>query len=129
MTDSGPAAEPTVQLVRWDGPWADDDPDANFKSDIALYGNVDPLATISNLAAAVDVPVGAVVRYVLAKWASEGSAGLLEIGPRFARRLNEPFERAEADGSVEARLAAYDEVRQLVQWLNIPLDQPEVYPG
>jgi hypothetical protein len=123
-----PDGDPVVTLTAWNGPWDDDDPDANFKADIALYCRTDPLSTITNLGRAIDVPVGALVRYVLAKWASEGSGGLLEIGPRMARRLNEPFLRAEETGTDEARLAAYDEVRQLVSWLNLPLDQPDVYP-
>lgn len=128
MTDEPTPVDPVVTLTAWNGPWDDDDPDANFKADIALYCRTDPLSTITNLGRAVDVPVGALVRYVLAKWASEGSGGLLEIGPRMARRLNEPFLRAEEAGTDEARLAAYDEVRQLVSWLNLPLDQPDVYP-
>lgn len=128
MTDEPTPADPVVTLTAWNGPWDDDDPDANFKADIALYCRTDPLSTITNLGRVIDVPVGALVRYVLAKWASEGSGGLLEIGPRMARRLNEPFLRAEEAGTDEARLAAYDEVRQLVSWLNLPLDQPDVYP-
>lgn len=51
--------DPEVRLVRWAGPWSEDDPDANLKADIALYSKVDPLVTVANLAAAVDVPVGA----------------------------------------------------------------------
>lgn len=124
-----PSGDPVVTLTAWTGPWADDDPDANFKADIALYCHTDPLSTITNLGRAIDVPVGALVRYVLAKWASEGSGGLLELGPRMARRLDEPFRRAEQAGTDEARLAAYDEVRQLVAWLNLPLDDPDVYPS
>jgi hypothetical protein len=123
------ADDPVVVLESWDGPWDDDDPDANFKADIALHCRTDPLATITNLARAIDVPVGAVVRYVLARWASEGSSGLLEIGPRMTRRLREPFDAAELDGTDEARLAAYHQVRQMVAWLNVPLDDPDVYPG
>ena len=118
----------TIELSAWTGPWDDDDPDANFKADIAAYSHLDPLATLTNLATAIDVPVGAVVHYVLAKWATEGSGGLLELGPRMTRRLREPFTTAEATATDEARLAAYDEVRQLVEWLNLPLDQPDVYP-
>ena len=72
--------EPTVTLVAWEGPWADDDPDANFKQDIALYAKVDPLSTIANLAANTGIPVGAIVRYVLARWASAGSESLLAAG-------------------------------------------------
>ena len=60
----------TVPLERWTGPWADDDPDANFKHEVALYAGADPMVTIGNLAAALDVPAGAIVRYVLARWAS-----------------------------------------------------------
>lgn len=119
----------TVRLEPWTGPWPDDDPDANFKSDIASYSNLDPLATIRTLSTSIDVPIGAVVHYVLAKWATEGSGGLLELGPRMARRLREPFDRAEAAGTDRARLDAYHEVRQIVSWLNIPLDDPETYPG
>lgn len=118
----------TIELSAWSGPWDDDDPDANFKADIAAYSHLDPLATLANLATSIDVPMGALVHYVLAKWATEGSGGLLELGPRMARRLREPFVKAEAAGTDDARLAAYDEVRQLVEWLNLPLDQPDVYP-
>ena len=76
--------EAVVRLEKWTGPWPDDDPDANFKADVALYANVDPLATIRNLSDALDIPVGAIVRYVLAKWATGGSGGLLELGPNVA---------------------------------------------
>ncbi|MGI9622254.1 MAG: DUF6027 family protein [Acidimicrobiales bacterium] len=120
--------EVIVRLQPWTGPWPADDPDANFKSDIASYSHLDPLATLETLGSAIDVPVGALVHYVLAKWATEGSGGLLELGPRMARRLREPFDRAEASGTDEARLEAYDEVRQIVGWLNVPLDHPETYP-
>ena len=117
----------TITIEPWNGPWDDDEPDANFKADIAAYGHLDPLRTITNLGNAIDVPVGALVHYVMAKWATEGSGGLLELGPRMTRRLREPFVRAETEATDEARLAAYDEVRQIVEWLNLPLDQPDVY--
>ena len=41
---------PVVRLEPWTGPWADDDPDANFKADVATYSHVDPLTTVTNLA-------------------------------------------------------------------------------
>jgi Family of unknown function (DUF6027) len=116
---------PEVRLVAWTGPWADDDPDANFKADIATYSQVDPLATIRNLAENIDVPVGAVVRYVLARWATEGSGGLLELGPHMARRLGAVCETAESAGTDEARLAAYAQLRDMIRWLNLPLDHPD----
>ncbi|MDW3221213.1 MAG: DUF6027 family protein [Acidimicrobiales bacterium] len=120
--------ENLLRLEGWTGPWPDDDPDANFKADIAAYAHLDPLHTIRNLSNAIDVPVGAVVHYILAKWASEGSGGLLELGPRMARRLREPFVAAEQADTADARAEAYETVRQMVEWLNVPLDDPEVYP-
>jgi hypothetical protein len=116
---------PVVRLEAWTGPWRDDDPDANFKADIATYAHVDPLTTVTNLAGAIDVPVGAIVRYVLARWATEGSAGLLELGPHMARRLASVVEAAEADPSDDTRLAAYAQLRDMVRWLNLPLDDPD----
>ena len=118
---------PVVRLERWIGPWPDDDPDANFKADVALYANVDPLTTIENLGRAIDVPVGALVRYVLAKWATAGSGGLLELGPTMTRRLGAVCDRADAAGTDAARLEAYAELRDLLSWLRHPLEHPDVY--
>jgi hypothetical protein len=117
----------TVELVGWSGPWRDDDRDANFKADIALYSHVDPLTTIRNLSGAIDVPVGALCHYVLAKWATQGSGGLLELGPTMTRRLAKICDDAETADTDEARLAAYESLRGLVSWLAYPLDHPEVY--
>jgi hypothetical protein len=114
---------PVVELTGWSGPWADDDPDANFKRDVALYAYVDPLTTIRNLGAALDIPVGALCHYVLAKWATEGSGGLLELGPRMVRRLASVCDEAEAVGSDDARLEAYARLRGLIAWLQLPLDE------
>ena len=46
----------TVELGGWTGPWDTDDPDANFKADVALYSHVDPMATIGPFAAAMKSP-------------------------------------------------------------------------
>jgi hypothetical protein len=120
----------TVTLVGWSGPWAADDPDANFKTDVALYANVDPLSTIRNLSRALDVPIGALCHYVLAKWATQGSGGLLELGPTMARRLASICDEAESVGTDAARLDAYQQLRGLTSWLRYPLDHPDVYrPG
>ena len=72
-------------------------------------------------------PVGALARYVLARYATSGSGGLLEIGPSMVNRLWEPIEEAERKGTETARLAAYDQLRQMVEWLRFPLEHPEVY--
>jgi hypothetical protein len=122
--------EPLVRLLRWTGPWPDDDPDANFKADVATYAHADPLATIRTLARNLDVPVGAVVRYVLARWVTGGSEALLELGPSTVDRLRAEVQRAEAADSDDARLAAYDVIRQHLDWLGHGLDDPDgTYPS
>jgi hypothetical protein len=110
-----------VELVGWKGPWDPDDPDANFKADVAIYSNVNPMTTISNLAAAMEMPEGAVVHYVLAKWASAGSGGLLELGPTMVHRLWGVVEKAEETGTDTARLEAYEQRLQMISWLRLPL--------
>jgi hypothetical protein len=117
----------TVVLQAWTEPPSADDPDANFKIDLALYAHVDPLATIRTLSENLHVPVGALCHYVLAKWATGGSGGLLELGPTMTRRLNDVCDHAEAESTDIARLAAYEQLRQMLDWLRHPLDHPEVY--
>jgi Family of unknown function (DUF6027) len=121
------AMSETITLEGWRGPWPDDDKDANLKADIALYSHVDPLRTVRGLSNSINVPVGAIVHYVLARWASEGASGLLELGPTMSRRLLKVCTDADADGSDAARLAAYGQLCQMISWLNYPLEHPEVY--
>ena len=121
MTEPADDAEPVVRLERWQGPWPPDDPDANFKSDVALYALLDPLSTVTNLGRALDIPVGALCRYVLAKWATGGSGGLLELGPTMVGRLWDVCATAEREGTDAARLAAYHQLRQMLDWLRLPL--------
>lgn len=121
--------EPLVRLLSWQGPWPPDDPDANLKVDVAGYSQADPLTTLGNLARSVDVPVGALVRYVLARWASGGSEGLLELGPSTVQRMIAEVERAEAAGDDVARLEAYHVLRQQLAWLGQGLADPDAtYP-
>ncbi len=117
----------TITLVPYTDTWSSADKDANFKADVALYGKVDPLKTIAGLSKSTNIPVGALAHYVLAKWASEGAAGLLELGPTLTRRLKTIFETAEQQDTDASRLDAYHQVRQIISWLNHPLDHPEVY--
>jgi hypothetical protein len=116
-----------VHLEPWTGPWPDDDPDANFKAEVALYSLLDPLTTIEALGANLGVPVGALCRSVLARWASGGSGGLLELGPSMVQRLWDVCERAEREATDESRLAAYDQLRQMLSWLRLPLVDPAGY--
>jgi len=79
------------------------------------------MATINGLATAMGIPEGAVVHYILAKWASAGSGGLLELGPSMVHRLWAAVEEAEGEGTDAARLEAYDQLRQMISWLRLPL--------
>lgn len=121
--------EPTIRLDRWDATWPDDDPHANFKSDVVLYGKLDPLVTLRGMSANLDIPVGALARYVLARWATGGSGGLLEVGPVMVHRLWEPIAEAERLDSDSERLRAYHQLREMLAWLKLPLDDPSVYPA
>src|SRR2546421_2789877 len=116
------ADDPLVRLERWRGPWPEDDRDANFKADVAAYSLLEPLSTITNLSAATGIPVGALCRYVLAKWATGGSEGLLELGPSTVGRMWDACEAAENEGTDAARLQAYDPLRQMISSLRLPLD-------
>ena len=127
LIESAGAATSHIDLEPWTGPWDDDDKDANFKADVALYAKVDPLHTVRGLARSTNVPIGAVVRWVLARWASEGAGGLLELGPTMTRRLEDVCRTAEEAGTDDARLAAYGQLRQMISWLHYPLEHPEVY--
>jgi hypothetical protein len=112
-----------LDLERWTGPVADNDPHGNFKREVAAGALVDPLPTLQNLADYVGLPVGAVARHALVKWVSAGSDALLEVGPAWVRRLLDPVQRAEAAGTDAARLAAYEELRGLLGWLAAGLQE------
>lgn len=114
-----------VRLERWDGVWSDDDPFAGLKADVAAYGHVDPLETVRGLSEACGVPVGALVRYVLARWASGGTDALLELGVSGVDHLARAVEEAEAAGTDEARLHAYETIREVVAWLRAGRDDQE----
>ena len=112
----------TVDLIAWEGPWPAGDRDGNFKAEIALYSKLDAMETITALGDAIDVPPGAIARAVLGKWASEGAAALLELGPSMVKRLHGVVSDAEAEGTDAARLAAYQKLRGMIGWLHAPLD-------
>ena len=109
-----------VRVVPWSGEWAENDKDANFKADVVLYAQADPLATLDGLSAETGVPVGGLVHYVLARWASAGSAALLEFGPSMVERMWEQVEHAETQAE---KLAAFEALKQMIAWLRIPLSE------
>lgn len=117
-----PEEEPLVRLERWTGPWAGDDAHARFKAEVALFSLLDPLQTIDGLSALTGVPAGALCRYVLARWASGGSEGLLELGPSTVGRMWQACQSAEAEGTDAARLLAYEELRGMLSWLRAGIE-------
>lgn len=125
MTDD--AEVRAVVLQPWTGPWEPDDPNANYKAEIALYAGADPLPTLEAMGEAMGIPVGAIIRYVLARYVSSGSGAILEIGPSMIEQLWQPIDRAETADSAEARMAAYDQLRQMVSWLRLPLIEDAGY--
>ena len=107
--------------------WDDDplDKDANFKRDVVLYTKEDPMPTVSRLSRNLDIPEGAVIRYVLCKWAASGSDALLETGPNMVNKMSDILDQAEQDDTSHARLEAYQSLRKIVSWLRVPLDNPD----
>jgi hypothetical protein len=113
-----------MELQPYQGPWDDDDPDANFKAQVAEYSRNDPLPTLETLSRNTGIPVGALARYILVRWAAEGSETLLALGPRTVTTMERIAAEAEADGSDAAKLRAFDTLRSMLSWLRVPLDQP-----
>jgi hypothetical protein len=118
-----PEAE-CLRLARWYGP-AGDDTYAGLRADVAAYGHLDPLATLRVLSERSGLPLGALVRYVLARWTAGGNEALLELGVSGVDHLARLVAEAEATGTDEARLAAYEGVREVVGWLRAGLDGPD----
>jgi hypothetical protein len=99
--------------------WPEDDPHANFKAEVAQYSQIDPLPTLENLSRATGVPVPALVRYILVKYAVSGAEALLALTPIVLQQMEQHIEKAEASGSDAARLAAYESLRQMIGWLKL----------
>jgi ADP-ribose pyrophosphatase YjhB (NUDIX family) len=119
-----------VRLEPWTGPVDPDDPDANLKHDVAAYSLADPLATLERLGTAVDLPVGALARYVLARWTTGGSEALLELGPSTVERMATVVAEGRAGGGAADRAAAFDVLAQMVDWVRAGLDDPAgTYPA
>lgn len=115
-------SDDTVALHAYTGPWDAGDEDANFKAAVAEWTVQDPLPTFRTLSANTGIPVGALVRYALVRWAAEGSEALLYLGPRNVERLWAVVRDAEAEGTDDAKLAAFEQLRQMLSWLRAPLD-------
>jgi hypothetical protein len=119
----------TVVLEPYEGTWPAADADASFRSLVAEYSRLDPMPTLETLSRHTDIPVGALARFVLARYCTSGSDALLEIGPRVVRQMEEIIRQAEAAGSDAARLDAYRALKAVVSWLVVPLDDPNWRTG
>ena len=73
---------PIVELQPFEGRFDDSDRNAAFKREVAFYTAIDPMPTLTAMSEQMHIPVGALARYVLARWATSGSEGIMEIGPR-----------------------------------------------
>ena len=106
-----------MQLYPYTDSWEDQDPHANFKADVAHYTVVDPLPTMEGLSQTTGIPVPCLIRYVLVKYAASNADALLAMGPLVIHQMEQQIAAAETDGRDEARLKAYEALRQIVSWL------------
>jgi hypothetical protein len=118
-----------VTLEPYRGHWPPDDPDAGFRQLVAEYSAIDPLPTLEELGRRKGIPVGALVAFVLARYAASGSEALLYTGPVVVRQMTEIVRTAEAAATDGARLEAYRALAAIVSWLRVPLEDPTWRPG
>ena len=108
---------PTVRLEIFEEPIDEADPDANFKHDVALYSRIDPMPTLEGMSRNLNLPVGVIARYVLVKWATSGSEGAMELGPRVVKQMAEIVAEAEKSGRIGVKLEALEKLSKMVSWL------------
>lgn len=113
----------TLERFIWDS--NPSDKDNNFKNDVALYTQEDPVPTLKRLSQNLNIPIGSVVRYVICKWAMSGSEALLDLGPDMVKEITGIFDAAESDGTDEERLKAYYSVKAIMSWMKVPLEDPD----
>ena len=107
----------TIVLLPYRDTWPEGDQHANFKSEVACYSTADPMPTLENLSRGTGIPIGCLARYILVKWSASNAEALMAVGPIVFAQMKERVERAEAAGTDEARLGAYDALRQIIGWL------------
>jgi len=119
----------TLVLESYEGSWPDDDPDAGFRSMVREYSRLDPLITLENLGRSKNIPVGALVKFILARYTASGSDAILEMGPVVIQQMGDMVDRAEAEATDRARLEAYASLKAVVSWLRVPVTDPNWRPG
>jgi hypothetical protein len=108
-----------MELKPYRDAWSPQDRHANFKADVACYTVADPLPTLENLSKGTGIPVGCLIRYVLVKYAASGSDALLAMEPIVFRQMRDHVSAAEEAGTEEARLRAYEALKQMIGWLSV----------
>ena len=71
---------------------------------------------VRTFARTTKLPGDAIVHYVLARYATTGSGGMLERGPTIIARLDAPVARAECTNDRYAMLLADCELRNVMSW-------------
>jgi len=105
------------------------DAHANFRAEVACYTAADPYPTIKNLSDLTGIPVEQLIRYVLVKYAASASDALLSMDPIVFRQMRDHIARAEQEGTSEAKVAAYEALRQMVSWLGMPVEEIPTNPA
>jgi len=95
------------------------DPHANFRAEVDCYAAADPMPTITNLSALTGIPEDRLIRYVLVKYAASASDAVLSMEPIVFRQMREQVEKAEAEGTDQARLKAYQALSEMIRWLGL----------
>jgi hypothetical protein len=108
-----------MELYPYRDRWDETDPHANFKAEVAQYSQVDPLPTLENLSRATGIPVPCLVRYILVKYTASGAEALLALTPIVFSQMEQQVAKAETAGTDTARLAAYESLRQIIDWLSL----------
>ena len=106
-----------MELSSYEGPWEESDAHANFKAEVAAYTKADPLPTLHVLSERTGIPVAALIRYILVRWAGSGADLLLAMEPIVLQQMQEQVAKAETADTDAARLQAYQALRQIVAWI------------
>jgi len=115
-----------MDIPRYRDTWNEDDPHANFKAEVANYSVADPIPTLETLSQATGIPVLSLIRYVLVKWVAAGAEAQLSMPPSVLRQMQAHVDAAEAAGTDETRLQAYESLRQMVAWLALPVEDGNI---
>lgn len=119
----------TITLEPYGATWPDDDPDAGFRASVADYSKLDGLATLEVLSRNKDIPIGALVAFIVGRYSASGSDAILEVGPVVIDQMDSLVQKAESAATDEARLDAYASLKAIVSWLKVPLEDPDWRPA